>query len=55
MIYFPIAELKQRIREVILQSSKVDTDVDSLLKTVLCSDAAVRERSHIMSAKYSDF
>ena len=43
MIHFPIDELKQHIREVILPSSKVDTDVDSLLKTVLSSDAAVVE------------
>ena len=43
MINFTIDELKQQIIDVILPSSKADTDVDSLLKTVLCSDAAVIE------------
>ena len=45
MINFTIDELKQQIIDVILPSSKADTDVDSLLKTVLCSDAAVIELS----------
>ena len=47
MINFTIDELKQQIIDVILPSSKADTDVDSLLETFLCSDTAVIETSEL--------
>ena len=47
MINFTINELKQQIRDVILPSSMADTDVESLLKAILFSDAAVIETSKL--------
>ena len=51
MINFTIDELKQQIRDAILPSSKIDAYVDSLLKTVLCSDAAVIETSELSAVE----